>query len=60
MEEVRAGSWNAVRLARPARDLTRSARLYRDLIGLPPLGGFEHHDGYDGVFFALHGGADWN
>ena len=23
-----------------------------------PLGGFENHDGYDGVFFALPGGAE--
>ena len=51
-------SWTAVRLARPARDLTRSTRFYRDLIGLPPVGGFENHDGYDGVFFALPGGAE--
>jgi catechol 2,3-dioxygenase-like lactoylglutathione lyase family enzyme len=58
MEEVRPASWTAVRVARPARDLTRSAWFYRDLIGLPPLGGFENHDGYDGVFFALPGGAE--
>jgi catechol 2,3-dioxygenase-like lactoylglutathione lyase family enzyme len=51
-------SWTAVRLARPARDLTRSTRFYRDLIGLPPVGGFDNHDGYDGVFFALPGGAE--
>ena len=51
-------SWIAVRLARPARDLTRSTRFYRDLIGLAPVGSFENHDGYDGVFFALPGGAE--
>jgi len=51
-------SWTTVRLARPARDLTRSTRFYRDLIGLPVVGGFENHDGYDGVFFALPGGAE--
>jgi catechol 2,3-dioxygenase-like lactoylglutathione lyase family enzyme len=51
-------SWTAVRLARPARDLTRSTRFYRDLIGLSPGGGFENHDGYDGVFFALPGGGE--
>jgi catechol 2,3-dioxygenase-like lactoylglutathione lyase family enzyme len=45
-------------VARPAQDLTRSARFYADLIGLPRLGGFENHDGYDGVFFALPGGAE--
>ena len=58
MEEVRPAQWTAVRVARPAQDLTRSARFYRDLIGLPPLGGFENHDGYNGVFFALPGGAE--
>ena len=55
MDEVRPASWTAVRVARPARDLTRSVRFYRDLIGLPLLGGFENHDGYNGVFFALPG-----
>ena len=61
MRELRPphpGPWTAVRLARPARDLTRSARFYGDLVGLPPLGGFENHDGYDRVFFALPGGAE--
>ena len=58
MEEVRPASWIAVRVARPARDLTRSTRFYRDLIGLPLLGGFENNDGYNGVFFALPGGAE--
>ena len=58
MEEVRPASWSAVRVARPARDLTRSTWFYRDLIGLLRLGGFENHDGYDGVFFALPGGAE--
>ena len=58
MEEVRPASWTAVRVARPARDLTRSTWFYRDLIGLLRLGGFENHDGYDGVFFALPGGAE--
>ena len=51
-------AWITVRLARPARDLTRSTRFYRDLIGLPRVGGFDNHDGYDGVFFALPGGAE--
>jgi catechol 2,3-dioxygenase-like lactoylglutathione lyase family enzyme len=61
MKELRPphpGTWTAVRLARPARDLTQAKRFYGDLIGLTPLGGFENHDGYDGVFFALPGGAE--
>jgi catechol 2,3-dioxygenase-like lactoylglutathione lyase family enzyme len=45
-------------MARPARDLTRSTWFYGDLIGLPRLGSFENHDGYNGVFFALPGGAE--
>src|SRR5215467_2212998 len=51
-------AWTAVRVARPARDLARSTRFYRDLLGLPVLGGFEGHDGYDGVFFGLPGGGE--
>jgi catechol 2,3-dioxygenase-like lactoylglutathione lyase family enzyme len=61
MEEPRAGdrpSWTASRVARPARDLARSVRFYRDLLGLPVVGGFEGHAGYDGVFFGLPGGGE--
>lgn len=50
--------WTAARLARPARDLALSVRFYRDLLGLPVVGGFEGHAGYDGVFFGLPGGAE--
>ena len=57
-EPLQPTAWITVRLARPARDLTRSTRFYRDLIGLPRAGGFDNHDGYDGVFFALPGGAE--
>ena len=57
-ESLRPVSWTAVRLARAARDLARSTRFYGGLLGLTPLGGFENHDGYDGVFFALPGGAE--
>src|SRR3954451_9058447 len=49
--------WTAARVAHPGRDLDRSAAFYRDLIRLPPRGGFTGHDGYDGVFFALPGGT---
>ena len=54
MAERAAGdrpSWTGARLARPARDLAVSVRFYRDLVGLPVIGGFEDHAGYDGVFF---------
>ena len=50
--------WLATRVARPARDLARSLSFYRDLLGLPVRGGFEGHDGYDGVFLALPGGGE--
>jgi catechol 2,3-dioxygenase-like lactoylglutathione lyase family enzyme len=57
-EPLHPVAWTTVRLARPARDLARSARFYGDLMGLRRLGGFDNHDGYDGVFFALPGGAE--
>jgi GNAT superfamily N-acetyltransferase/catechol 2,3-dioxygenase-like lactoylglutathione lyase family enzyme len=49
--------WTMTRIARPAHDLARSTRFYRDLLGLSVLDGFTGHDGYDGVFFALPGGG---
>ena len=53
-----AAAWIGSRVARPACDLARSTAFYRDLLGLPPRGGFRDHDGYDGVFFALPGGGE--
>jgi GNAT superfamily N-acetyltransferase/catechol 2,3-dioxygenase-like lactoylglutathione lyase family enzyme len=50
--------WTTTRIARPAHDLARSTRFYRDLLGLSVLGGFTGHAGYDGVFFALPGGGE--
>jgi hypothetical protein len=32
--------------------------FYRDLLGLAIRGGFENHDGYDGIFFALPGAGE--
>ncbi|HZC72385.1 MAG TPA: GNAT family N-acetyltransferase [Jatrophihabitans sp.] len=46
------------RVARPARDLTRSTAFYYELLGLPHTGGFRDHDGYDGNFFALPDGGE--
>jgi ribosomal protein S18 acetylase RimI-like enzyme len=51
-------SWTGARVARPARDLDRSTAFYRDLLGLRPRGGFQDHEGYDGLFFALPGGGE--
>jgi len=44
-----------VRVARHTDDLPRLVAFYRDRIGLPELGGFTGHDGYDGVFLDLPG-----
>jgi GNAT superfamily N-acetyltransferase len=51
-------AWTGTRVARPARDLAVSSGFYRDLLRLEPRGGFEDHDGYNGVVFALPGGGE--
>jgi hypothetical protein len=38
-----------VRVARPVRDLDRSAVMYMRGLGLQRIGGFVDHDGFDGV-----------
>jgi hypothetical protein len=44
-----------VRFARHTERLTAIVRFYRDGLGLPELGRFEDHAGYDGVFFGVPG-----
>jgi catechol 2,3-dioxygenase-like lactoylglutathione lyase family enzyme len=44
-----------VRFARPTDKLDEVVAFYRDGLGLPVLGGFEDHAGYDGVFVDLPG-----
>lgn len=44
-----------VRHARSTSKLDEMVRFYRDGLGLPVLGGFEDHNGYDGVMFGLPG-----
>jgi catechol 2,3-dioxygenase-like lactoylglutathione lyase family enzyme len=44
-----------VRFARHTNRLEAVVRFYRDGLGLPELGRFEGHDGYDGVFLGLPG-----
>ena len=44
-----------VRVARHTERLDEVVAFYRDGIGLPEVGGFRGHDGYDGVFLALPG-----
>jgi catechol 2,3-dioxygenase-like lactoylglutathione lyase family enzyme len=44
-----------VRLARHSDDLEAVVAFYRDRVGLPEIGRFVGHDGYDGVFLDLPG-----
>ena len=44
-----------VRFARHTERLEEVVRFYRDGLGLPEIGRFEGHDGYDGVFLELPG-----
>jgi catechol 2,3-dioxygenase-like lactoylglutathione lyase family enzyme len=44
-----------VRWARPTDRLDEVVRFYRDGLGLPELGHFEGHSGYDGVLLGLPG-----
>ena len=44
-----------LRIARPVRDLARSAEMYRRGLGLRVLGRFEDHQGFDGVMLGIPG-----
>jgi len=44
-----------LRVARHTERLDEVVAFYRDGIGLPEIGGFSGHDGYDGVFLAIPG-----
>jgi catechol 2,3-dioxygenase-like lactoylglutathione lyase family enzyme len=44
-----------VRVARHTAQLDAVVAFYRDGLGLPAIGGFHDHDGYEGVFLALPG-----
>jgi catechol 2,3-dioxygenase-like lactoylglutathione lyase family enzyme len=44
-----------LRVARHTDRLDELVAFYRDGIGLPELGRFDDHDGYDGVFLAIPG-----
>jgi catechol 2,3-dioxygenase-like lactoylglutathione lyase family enzyme len=44
-----------LRVARHTERLGEVVAFYRDGLGLPELGGFRDHDGYDGVFLAIPG-----
>ncbi|MCM2356004.1 MAG: hypothetical protein NDI68_04880, partial [Arenimonas sp.] len=49
----------SLRVARPVADLARSRRMYAEGLGLAVLGGFEGHDGFDGVMLGPPG-AGWH
>jgi hypothetical protein len=44
-----------VRIARPVRDLVRSAEMYIRGLGLHQIGSFHDHDGFDGVMLGIPG-----
>lgn len=44
-----------LRVARHTDRLEEVVAFYRDLIGLPELGRFADHDGYDGAFLGIPG-----
>jgi ribosomal protein S18 acetylase RimI-like enzyme len=46
-----------LRVARHTERLDEVVAFYRDRIGLPEIGGFRGHDGYDGVFLAVPGSS---
>ncbi|RKI41548.1 VOC family protein [Corallococcus sp. AB004] len=48
-----------LRVARPTRDLDAVVRFYRDGLGFEVLGGFEDHEGFDGVMLG-HAGAPYH
>lgn len=44
-----------IRVARPTNQLAAVVRFYRDGLGLPVIGSFKNHSGYDGVMLGLPG-----
>jgi catechol 2,3-dioxygenase-like lactoylglutathione lyase family enzyme len=44
-----------LRIARHTDQLDELVRFYRDRVGLPEIGRFRGHDGYDGVFLEIPG-----
>jgi catechol 2,3-dioxygenase-like lactoylglutathione lyase family enzyme len=44
-----------LRVARHTERLDELVAFYRDGLGLPEIGGFRDHDGYDGVFLEIPG-----
>jgi hypothetical protein len=47
------------RYARHTVDLQKIEKFYTEIVGLEKLGGFQDHDGYDGLFLG-HSGLGWH
>jgi len=48
---------DTVRVARQTDRLAEVVAFYRDVVGLPVIGGFDDHDGYTGVMLGAPGEA---
>ncbi len=46
---------HSLRIARHTERLDEVVKFYRDGLGLPEIGGFRGHEGYDGAFLAVPG-----
>ncbi len=42
-----------LRIARPTNQLAEISKFYGEGLGLKRVGGFQNHDGYDGIMFGL-------
>lgn len=49
------GATTTLRIARPTDRLDEVVRFYRDGLGFDVIGGFEDHQGFDGVMLGLQG-----
>ncbi|PEJ58335.1 hypothetical protein CN692_08655 [Bacillus sp. AFS002410] len=46
-------NWVQFRIARPTDQLAEITKFYSEGLGLKCVGGFQNHDGYDGIMFGL-------
>src|SRR5689334_22859109 len=47
--------YTQVRIARPVKDLEATRAFYENGLGLPIIGKFKDHDGYDGIMLGMPG-----
>lgn len=50
-------SVSQVRVARPTAKMEEIIRFYREGLGLPAIGSFHDHEGYDGIMLGMPGEA---